>query len=430
MSGLDQQPVPQGPRRRRAVALLALAAVSIVAGQGCYAPLHYRGVPACTLSDEFRTPSRTVGQPLNYASLTMPYHADYMLGPNDVLEVLVNRLYESEAMRPIRAQIMANGDVVLPLVGAVNVGGMNLAQAQVAISEAYGQGVIKDSRVNVTVVERSFTNVVVLGEVNKPGVYPLPKYEDDLAHALAIAGGLNENAGGMLEVHRRTSLLQAAEAAVQDAELEEVQEQEGPGVIILPAPVPRTLKSAEVSAVVPEVLPAGIEPGTRIIRIPLRGFSPDPVNPEDITLRHGDVVVIPKRTAEVFYVVGKLSTNNTVRFSLGVKERELGAALVLPPDREVDVVSAVAMAGYIDPIDSPTTVTVHRKLADGTPLLVTVDLIKARYDRRETILVQPEDIIYLNPDAAWWSRRTFNAIVASFFSFRLSYSIPNAPAGP
>jgi hypothetical protein len=110
--------------------------------------------------------------------------------------------------------------------------------------------------------------------------------------------------------------------------------------------------------------------------------------------------------------VGKLSSTNLVRFSLGDRERELGAGLILPRDREIDVVTAVTMAGYIDPIDSPTTVTVHRMTHEGAPLLIHVDLIKARFDSKETVLVQPGDIIYLNPDFNWYFRRTFDRIVA------------------
>ena len=71
------------------------------------------------------------------------------------------------------------------------------------------------------------------------------------------------------------------------------------------------------------------------------------------------------------------------------------------------------MAGYIDPIDSPTTVTVHRVAPNGQPLLIYVDLIQARYDARETVLVAPGDIIYLNPDGPWWFRRTFDRVVDS-----------------
>jgi len=56
-------------------------------------------------------------------------------------------------------------------------------------------------------------------------------------------------------------------------------------------------------------------------------------------------------------------------------------------------------------------VTLQRTMPDGEPLLIHVDLIKARFSSRETILVQPGDIIYLNPDAPWWWRRTFDRVL-------------------
>ncbi len=144
--------------------------------------------------------------------------------------------------------------------------------------------------------------------------------------------------------------------------------------------------------------------------IPLRGFGGE-ASPDDVVLHPGDVVVVPNRRNEVFFVVGKLAEQNFVRFTVRERERELGGGFLLPKERDIDVVTAVAMAGYIDPIDSPTTVTVHRRLPNGEPLLVHVDLIKARYDRQETILVQAGDIIYLNPDGDWWFRRTFDRVV-------------------
>ena len=149
---------------------------------------------------------------------------------------------------------------------------------------------------------------------------------------------------------------------------------------------------------------------SNIRTIALRGHDQF-IRPDDISLESGDVIVIPSRKHEVFYVVGRLSQTNTVRFTVGDRERELGVGFILPRDREIDVVTAVTMAGYIDPIESPTTVTVHRILPNGYPLLVNVDLIAARYDPRETILVEPGDIIYLNPDKAWYFRQLFDRIV-------------------
>ena len=162
-----------------------------------------------------------------------------------------------------------------------------------------------------------------------------------------------------------------------------------------------------------------------IVRIPLRGPNVHPVSRNDVVLYPGDVVVVPKKTEEVFYVVGKLSSQNRARFTIGDKDREIGSGFLLPPNREIDVVTAVAMAGYIDPIDSPTTVSVHRTRPDGRPLLITVDLIRARTDPCETILVEPGDIIYLNPDSSWYFRRMMDQIIPRALGVAIGRAITN-----
>jgi protein involved in polysaccharide export with SLBB domain len=372
---------------------------------GCYAPFRSYGVPAANLPETFRVPWRTAAPPLNLAGLTIPPQPDYVLGPGDVLEVTLYRLNpEDVAPTVARVAVMSNGEIQLPLVGGLRVGGLSVVQAQEAVVKAYeDKDLLKQPGVSVFLFERSMTGVMVLGEVNAPGAYRLPKYENDVAHALAAAGGLSETAGLEIEIHRRVPM-------PLQSQLE-----------LIPAP----LSSSEVITPLPPVEECltcplqFVDPSLQVLRIPLRGFPQQPLAAHDIVLQQGDLVVVPSRRDEVFFVVGKLSANNAVRFSLGRQERELGAGYVLPRNREIDVVTAVAMAGYIDPIDSPTTVTVHRMAPDGRPLLILVDLIKARYDYRENLLVAPGDIIYLNPDAAWWSRRTFDRIIPSLFS--LSY---------
>ena len=402
----------------RCAALLVYCVVMLGGLTGCYAPLHSWGIPASTLPDSFRTPIMSGAAQLNFSALTMPAQADYLLGPQDMLEVTVHGLYPGNQVVPVRVEVMASGEVYLPMVGPVRVGGMNLVQAQTAITGAYQPDFIRDARVNVSLVTKSTTSVVVLGEVTQPGVYQLPKYETDVAHAIAMAKGLTQDAGLNIEVHRRITPDQAQRAQL----LEELRLAEPGAAVSLtqPAMPPRGG---------PEPIPPGVvvqagglaaaKGPMKVVRIPIRGFPSEPFSAEDVVLHAGDVVIVPSRTNEVFYVVGKLSPTNFVRFSIGARERDLGAGFILPRDRDVDVVTAVAMAGYIDPIDSPTTVTVHRTGEDGQPLLIHVDLLKARYDRRETILVHAGDIIYLNPDAAWWTRRTFDRIIPSLFS--LSY---------
>lgn len=352
---------------------------------GCYAPLRSPGIKAQDLPECYRVPTRTAGPPLNFASLTARQPADYLLGPGDVLQVTIPDLYEGAVTQPLEAEVMSSGEIHLPQVGALHVGGMNVLEAQQAITAAYAAGFLNQPQVNVTLGQPALVDVLVLGEVQQPGVHPLPKYQNDVGHALAAAGGLNENAAYELEVHRRTQRnLSEPLLLRQGLDFYEEENSDDP---------------------------------KKILRIPFRGLPPGALTEADVILNAGDVVVVPSRKHEVFFVVGRLSPSNLVRFSLGNRERELGSGLVLPRDREIDVVTAVTMAGYIDPIESPTTVTVHRTRPDGTPMLIHVDLIEARYDKRATVLIEPGDIIYLNPDSSWYFRHLFERIIDDVILF-------------
>jgi len=394
-------------RSQLTVTLLGL--LSLMCATGCYAPLRSPATPANCLSDVYRMPVRSVPSKLNMANLAVPTPVDYILGPNDVLEVVVVGLADpgrGEQVRPIQVRIMANGMVRLPLVGEVKVSEMNLSQAQKTIDDAYADGIIVRPKTSVSLLQMAQINVPVIGEVTKPGVHPLPRHENDAAHALALAGGLTLFAAEVVEVHRRMSeddLVSRLSTTFTEGD------------------DPQTI-------VIPEVLDAPNSPArplgnskTVVLRIPLRCGVPaiivdnqvipqENLTIEDVTLNPGDVIVVPRQPDEVFFVVGPLSRNNTVNFRVSELDRRLGNAFLLPKDRDVDVVTAVAMAGYIDPIDSPTTVTVHRSMPGAPPKLIRVDLIAARYNWKENIYVQPGDIIYLNPDAAWWSRRMFDRI--------------------
>lgn len=351
---------------------------------GCYAPLHSPGVDATCLPESFRIPKRTAGPPLNFANLTARPPADYLLGPGDVLQVTVPGLFPGSENSPLQVQVMSSGHLHLPLVGAVRVGNVNLVEAQQVITAAYADGYLNEPRINVALAQRSTVDVLVLGEVESPGMHALPKFQNDVGHALAAAGGLGRDADSLVEVHRRT------------VGPEEFPLMERHGIDFY------------------EENPADPK---KILRIPLRGLPPGALTEADVVLSPGDVVVVPSRKHEVFFVVGRLSPTNLVRFSLGDRERELGTGLILPREREIDVVTAVAMAGYIDPIESPTTVTVHRTTANGRPLLIHVDLIEARYDPRATVLVEAGDIIYLNPDSSWYFRHLFERIVDDIILF-------------
>ncbi len=393
--------------KRFAVTLIGF--LSLIHATGCYAPLHSPGIPASCLSDRYRAPIRSGAIKLNLASLVAPAPADYILGPNDTLQVVVTGLSNpgrEEQARPILVTVMANGKVRLPLVGEVEVSGMNLSQAQEAIDDAYSNGeILVNPKTSVVLEELGTFNVPIIGEVMSPGVHSLRRYENDVPHAIALAGGLTPYSAEVVELHRR--LTEDEMASALSAAL--------PGGELLPTPDQNLLEE-----------PLDAQPSI-VIKIPLRGGTPLIVNDnqslvqaylslKDVTIRPGDVIVVPRQTDEVFFVVGLLNRNNVVNFRVSDQDRKLGNAFLLPKDRDVDVVTAVAMAGYIDPIDSPTTVTVHRSVPGAPPMLIHVDLIAARFDWKENVYVQPGDIIYLNPDAAWWTRRTFDRVIGDLIT--------------
>jgi polysaccharide biosynthesis/export protein len=92
------------------------------------------------------------------------------------------------------------GDLALPILGNVHVGGETASEARVQIEQRLvHDGILKNPQVNLTVVEYTAPEVTIIGEVTAPGRYPLlaPR---SLTDVLALAGGLTITAGDEIRV--------------------------------------------------------------------------------------------------------------------------------------------------------------------------------------------------------------------------------------
>ena len=413
---------------------------------GCYAPMHSPGIDARTLPDQYRWPIRTSANPLNYSHLVRHAPPAYILGPGDKLSLTAPDLIQEGRSDSFEVQVLDSGEFYVPRLGPVRVAGLTVSQAQQRLNTALAAGLLIDPQAVLTLTEKGTVNVLVLGAVQNPGVHALPRFENDVAHALAAAQGFSDFAGEAIEVHRRGAVVQQQTVPTPADNSAPVSPRVVHPPVVTPRIQPQSLMPRQlyapsgapqeaslqtfghsgsgimtVSATSDPGVPCGEFVGLNIglctvpctspiVRIPLRGDN-QRIASADVTLNPGDVVVIPQKTDKVFYVVGPLSQQNRLRFSVGDRDRQIGNGLLLPDDREVDVVTAVAMAGYIDPIESPTTVTVHRSRPGRSPLLIRVDLLAAREDAKETVMVQPGDIIYLNPDAWWYGRRITDRVI-------------------
>ncbi len=115
-----------------------------------------------------------------------PDTGEYRIGREDVLEVVVWHEPELTRVVPVRP----DGKISLPLAGEVEAAGRTPAELQARLSRAL-EPYIRDIQVAVLVREINGARVFVLGEVTKPGGFPL-RGPLSVMQAIALAGGRTE----------------------------------------------------------------------------------------------------------------------------------------------------------------------------------------------------------------------------------------------
>jgi len=133
-------------------------------------------------------------------SATSPVQSSEMIvGSGDLLEVSVYGAPEYVK----QARVSSTGEITLPLAGMVKVGGLTTAQAETLIASKFSEGgFFKDPKVSVLEKEFGTQGISVLGEVQKPGIYPLPGART-LYDALSAAGGTTARAGNVVSLTHR-----------------------------------------------------------------------------------------------------------------------------------------------------------------------------------------------------------------------------------
>lgn len=111
---------------------------------------------------------------------------EYRLGPQDQIEIGVFGV--SDLTKTVR--VNSNGQVSLPLVGAVQAGGKTIPQFEADLTRLYGESYLQDPQVTVFVKEYASQRITFEGAVRQPGIYPLTG-RTTLLQGIAIAKGLD-----------------------------------------------------------------------------------------------------------------------------------------------------------------------------------------------------------------------------------------------
>ena len=112
---------------------------------------------------------------------------EYRLGSNDLIEVSVFGV--QDLTKDVR--INSNGQISLPLIGAVMAGGRTIPELEAELARKYSDGYLQKPQVSVFVKEFTSQRVTLEGALDKPGIYALTG-KTSLLQAVALAGGLDD----------------------------------------------------------------------------------------------------------------------------------------------------------------------------------------------------------------------------------------------
>ncbi|MCP9757878.1 polysaccharide export protein EpsE [Aquitalea sp. S1-19] len=111
---------------------------------------------------------------------------DYQLAAGDTIRLQV---FQNPDLT-LETRVGESGMITYPLIGQVKVGGLSPANAEAVIARALKKGgFVEQPQVNISLLQVRGNQVSVLGQVNRPGRFPLETGNTRVSDLLALAGG-------------------------------------------------------------------------------------------------------------------------------------------------------------------------------------------------------------------------------------------------
>ncbi len=148
-------------------------------------------------------PAAAQAAPVKPADATRASHllanSNVKLGVGDLVEISVFGVPDLAT----KARISGSGDIYLPLIDYVHVADLTADEAQELIQKRLEDGgFVRGPHVSIFVNESASQGVTMIGEVNRPGPYPVIG-ERRLFDLISSAGGMTERAGRVVTIEHR-----------------------------------------------------------------------------------------------------------------------------------------------------------------------------------------------------------------------------------
>ncbi len=293
-------------------------------------------VPAVALAREPQPPADPTAQAVQGSNAVL----EYLIGPKDILKVTV---YGHDDLTQ-QVLVQADGSFMFPLIGRVTAGEMTVKELERKLAVLLARGFIRNPQVTVVVQEFRSKTVYVVGEVQKPGSYPLSG-STTLVEILAMAGPMTQNAAAEVLVVRPPSGVEVA----------------GP---TLPPSLAAPAGEASSEAAAPET-----GAGSEVIRVNIRDLQAGAMD-KNVLLKPHDTVFVPQ--APKVFVSGEVRNPGAYAFFPGMTARQLisvaggltqyGSDGRLRVVRELDGKSREVKFHLDDVVRPGDTLVVRRKL--------------------------------------------------------------------
>lgn len=135
------------------------------------------------------------GQAQTSAAANAAAMAEYKLGAGDVVRVVV---YQNPDLT-LETRVSETGVISYPLLGNVRIGGLGVSAAEQLIADGLRNGnYVKAPQVTLVLLQVKGNQASVLGQVNRPGRYPIETADMRMTDLLANAGGVAGTGGDLL----------------------------------------------------------------------------------------------------------------------------------------------------------------------------------------------------------------------------------------
>ena len=379
------KPIPQ-PVQRASWYVLGLVVTAALSG--CQTG-NFR---AKSLPNEYRTVASTGGRAVDFSRVSSPGVSDSLIARGDLLEITITNGREEELNNLFLVRVDANGATDVPVVGRVQVAGLEESEASHEIaSESIQRGVYLHPTVAVEIKKKAMNRITVVGAVEEPGIIELPRNNSDIVSAVAAAKGFAEEAGTEVEVIRQPKYVYAANSGegmspnLEDSGGVQLASYEG---VDRPA---GTTSSLEKST------------GPLVPQSVLIDLASDEGLSGDYRLQDRDVVRILPRKNERIFVTGLV---------------EKPGQFLLPMEQDVYLLDAISMAGGKSSVVADKVFVIRRVPDQEEPIVIRASIREAKQNGLENLRLAEGDTISVEQTPA----TAVVDAVEKFFRFSLGFA--------